>query len=655
MRPIFRLIKGQADPAIDRALAAALPTCAPDSAGPIIEALLARRKRPGARALVDQYHRLPEDARDRVRAAASGLGGHLRHAAAASRTPAAANAVALIVEARLWSLCYLVTDVLRRGDTPRRAAAADALLALARLCDPAEPGHAEAGPDADGARYVAGAVAEALRHYDTHQRGQTLLAALHLMHRQQPGFAPLLGEVEHPAATGLRRLLRDADTPVARRRLLPALAYGGIAPAAGKALAKLNTDQNLAEALSEAEALRWPGAAAALADAGDPAALWPDDAQIAALPPAAQRGLVVLASALGGDAPPVAQRLHGLARLSDPSACLAALRALMDRGDGASREHAAALEAFAHAEHAVVARLATRRLIRDQAGQPTRMLAGLCNSPHAQVAELAERALAPIGFQRLWDRWQRLTPQQRAGLGQALIKLDPRFHAVLGERLAGPDPHTIGRALAMVIELGQAPFFERELCGIADGADHRLAASAVRALGQVTTPRAEQALVAALAHADARVGANAVESLTQLGQEQLMRHATRLGALARGPANRPRANAIHSLLRLTDRPQGAAAQRELDAMLHDPRPEHRRSALWVVESAALTQRAAEVAEMAVSDADPRVQDRARRTFDAMVQALTPSGLAAVTDQVGQASLAKIAPAQQPRTTKQGAA
>jgi len=88
MRPIFRLIKGQADPAIDRALAAALPTCAPDSAGPIVEALLARRKRPGARALVDQYHRLPEDARDRVRAA-SGLGSHLRHAAAASRQPRA--------------------------------------------------------------------------------------------------------------------------------------------------------------------------------------------------------------------------------------------------------------------------------------------------------------------------------------------------------------------------------------------------------------------------------------------------------------------------------------------------------------------------------------------------------------------------------------
>lgn len=655
MRPIFRLIQGQADPAIDRALAAALPTCSAASAGRVVDALLERRGRPAARALIDQFHRLPEPARKRVLAAAGGLGGPLRHAAAAARTPAAGNAVALIVEARLWSLAYLITDVLRRGDAERRAAAADALLAMARLCDPAERAGGRPGPAADEAGHVAGAVAEALRHYEMHEQGPTLHAALHLMHRHQPVFASVLEEAEHPAVAPLRRRIRSGDIPAANRRLVAALAYGGLASAAVKALTRFAAEGRLAEALTDVAGLRHPAAARALAEHGDAAALWPDPAQVPAWPAAAQRGLVVWARVLGGDTQAVAERLISLSTLDDGAACLAALRGITSL-PGLEPENArAAIEPFAHSPHRAVARLATRHLVRASVGGPTRALASLCNSPHPDVAQMAERALAPIGFQRLWDGWPRLRPGQRVALGQALIKIDPRFHAVLADRLAGPSPATTTRALAMITELGQAAFFEDDLRRLARGQDHRLAATAVRALGQVATAESEGALVHALDHADARVRANAVESLTQLGQDHLIRHADRLGTLAREKANRPRANAICSLLRLTERPEAAAARQELDAMLHDPRPEHRRSALWVVESAALTDRAAQVAEMAVSDADQQVKDRARRTFDAMVAALTPQGLAAVTDQVGQASLAKIERRDEPARPQQGAA
>ncbi len=678
MLKIFHMIRGLPDPAIDLALASALGTATPQTAEPIVEALLERRRMPAVTALVEQFHRLSPASQASILSRGHLLDAPLRRAVSHRRAEVVSNAVTIIVRGRLWTLAYLVTDALRHGPPELRPDAAKALLTLAQALTPTALTHREREsesrekPTPDQARHVRGAVAEAVIHFAQHQRREALLAALSLFEQRLPGLDNTLADPAHPAVGPLRAMLSSANTTQARGALLPALGFPVLAADAVAGLVRLFQQGDPKDisgggggGASGGDALRYHAACLrraevrnALRNSERPDRLWPDPRQAASYPPEAQRALPELATILSPSQSLLAQRLASLTALSDEQARLEALRRLthLQPKSTLSDNINSHIAVFTADRSETIARLATRHLVRVNASNLPRVLAPLCNSPHASVAELAESTLGPIGFARLWDGWDRLTIDQRLALGRAMIKIDRQFHVVLARRLAASDPATVQRALAMVQTLGQAGFFEADLLRLLSHSRPRIAATAVRAVGRLQTPAATKAIKQALDHPDARVRANAIEALASRGEEPLAEQAKRLTQIASGEANRPRANAIHSLLRLVGHPEKqAVAEEELGRMLHDARPEHRRSALWVIESAALVGRVAEVAEMAVADADHQVQARARQTFERMINLLTPQGLAALPGSPEQGAIARIQPDNPAPIKQQGAA
>ncbi len=624
MSRIFKLIRGRPDPAIDLALAAALPTAGPAAAGPIVEALLERRRLPAATALIEQYHRLPPPLRRRIAETAKDLTPAIRRAAAATRSPTAENALDLIESTPLASLTYLVTGILRRGDAPRRAAAAQTLLALTQRCLPdAQPRL----PAPEIAHVVAG-VEESVNAFGQHREARTLQAALLLLTRRMNLLSRVLEDAEHPATAELRQMLHAAATTTVRRALLPALGYASLRPSAVAGLRRALAKGHLSDVLHGGGVLRLPEIAAAVGAMDHAEGLWPADVAGPRLGEAEQLALVDWACCLPGGPAQAVERLGSLCALEQVAARMAALQRLraLSRVTATDRAGlAAALAAFVEDAHASIAVTAARQVLHLGGADQLRWLARWSNSPHPAVARLAEAKLAPAGFARLWEGWSALPHERRLALARAMIKLDPCFHAHLAEKLLSKQPAVVVRALAMISCLGQATFFVGDLLRLTRSAQPRVAATAVAALGAVDDERAAHAVVVALDHEDARVRANAIEAVAGpalAGQPAAQAALHRLRKLTHDPANRPRANAIHAVLRLVG--DDAEADAELDRMLQDQRPAHRLSAVWLVESEGMIGRSARLAEMAVADTDQQVQARARQAFERMVSLLRPA-------------------------------
>ncbi|NBC10577.1 MAG: hypothetical protein GVY24_02430 [Planctomycetes bacterium] len=661
MLRIFQLIQGRSDPAIDLALAAALPTATPATAAPIVEALLERRRMPAAAALIEQYHRLSPTQRAQIAAAARDLTPAIRRAAAATRSPAAENALDLIEHTPLPSLTYLVTGILRHGDADRRAAAAKALLALTRRCTDEADAKRRLSP-ADAEHVVAG-VAEAVTHLAQHREPAAVTGWLLLSSRRIPKLEQVLEDPEHPATRELGQRLYAAATPIARRALLPMLIHPVLHDQAAAGLRRAAAKGYWEDVLRSGAVLRRPEVAAAVGGLEHAERLWPEQASIKRLTAAAQRALADWACCLPGEPMTVIDRLNRLTSLSDEAARAVVLRRLLRRAKTPDRRDAAepVIAGFGEDASERLALIAVRHVMQQRPADLPRHLARWCNSPHPSVAELAEARLAPIGFQRLWDGWPSLPIERRLALGRVLIKIDPRFHATLAERLSSKQVSAVERALSIIATLGQGAFFLEDAVRLARSPQPRVAATAVSALGAVGGDRAARALIEALDRDDARVRANAVEALARpaYAEHPAARAALqRMRQMTRDQANRPRANAIHAVLRLVGDDRDAAA--ELDRMLDDTRPEHRLSAVWLVESEALVDRAARLAEMAVADRDQRVQARARRAFERMLGLLRPADAQTTVQPSEAGALAKIGSVEQaamdrPTPQRQGAA
>src|SRR5690606_21126637 len=166
----------------------------------------------------------------------------------------------------------------------------------------------------------------------------------------------------------------------------------------------------------------------------------------------------------------------------------------------------------------------------------------------------------------------------------------------------------------------------------ARGLLERVGATAVKALGALTSEVSGEALEGALGHTSARIRANALEAMAQrvrrsggagTGVAGLRRS---LVELKSDSAHRVRANAICALLRgvgpaSRQRVYEPGAAEELSAMVGDDRLMHRIAGLWAAQRLLLrgagsglgrqwTPLAARLADVARSDTDPRARARA---------------------------------------------
>lgn len=614
---LFALVAGLRDPAVDRALAAALPTADAASLDRITRLILERGRAEGLVGLVREFHRLPRSARAEVTARAFDLFRPLREAMAGDDESAQLNAIGIIRESLAARLAYLVADKLRHGSQTVRDAAAACLLDMAErtAASPALPA-GSARLDADATGFLAAAVGEAFAAYDAHRRPAVLLSLVWLWPRPTPQVERYLNNPHHHATAALAMLLRDAEHPVARSRLLTALALPELGEAAVDGLRHSCAGGRLGDALESHHALALNRPRRTLARLKSTDGLVPEPHLLAEATPEQRRGLPAYLAALPGDRAQLIARLLQARKTHDATTRLFVLRRLIALGQS-DRDPAVAdaVAQFCSDHDEDLARTALWHLIRTGYAELPKLLASLVNGPHDSIRRIAGERLAPVAFARLWAAWPQLDATRRATAGRAIIKLDPTFHRALGDKLAAGDRAGRLRALSIITELNQGAFFSEALIRLTQSPDHHVVSAAVRALGSASGDAVAAALRAALDHADGRVRANAIESLAQ---QRTGQSADRLAQLADDAEGRPRANAIAALMELNP---GEAVQ-ALRRMLADDRADHRKSALWLIENVGLLEVARDVAEHSISDPDPDIRHRAERVIAALLDRMT---------------------------------
>jgi HEAT repeat protein len=132
----------------------------------------------------------------------------------------------------------------------------------------------------------------------------------------------------------------------------------------------------------------------------------------------------------------------------------------------------------------------------------------------------------------------------------------------------------------------------------------------VRLVGRLEDPRLKDLLEAAAQHTDARVRANAVESMEDL---HLADRSQQVLAMLNSRHSRERANAIRSLGKCNF----ATARECLQRMLADPNPLHRMSALWVVAQLNMLETMRQVSHIARRDPNHRVRKQAAEMLETL--------------------------------------
>lgn len=638
----FNRLTKSADASVDQALAAALPTVESSAVAPIARLLLERGDAGATATLIELFDTLPADLQTELVRRIGDLYGACREAARRRGTAGPRKVIELVRQTRSTKLVYLVAEQLRTGPVELRRSAAECLLELTEqvvstkfqveepaLRDDASNSKLETRnlKLSSPLREMQAAVEEALLLYHHHHQPAVLLAFAMLLPGPCGKAMSALRDPRQGAVEGLRQLILDAHEPAIIRHTLRWLTVPTLTAGAAAALPRLCRAGKLHLILVEGSLLLQGATRQAVGKLTDAAALLPTDNDLLNMPASAALWLPQWITALPLDEGSRIAHLTRLARLPHVHARLAALRQLIRQTANpkapADELHPAIAE-FCRDEHETLARLALRHLLASRWDGLHRLLIQIHQqSPHESVRQIAAEQFAPLGFNALWNNWPRLALAKRFTLAKALIKLDDRFHRLLDQRLNHETLTSQLRALDIITTLNQGALFEQTLIPLTQATNEKLAASAVRALASAQSPLATEALESALSHRDARVRANAIEALGQHRAYPMLSH---LRQMATSDDNRPRANAIAQLLRTGDHD----APHHLRDMLSDLASKHRISALWAVDHAGRTDTVGQVAEMAISDRDPAVRERAAKTLKALLARMETPPLAAAT-------------------------
>ncbi|MEM9295567.1 MAG: HEAT repeat domain-containing protein [Planctomycetota bacterium] len=611
---IYEAVAELESPELDAALAATLPTAEPGLAEQIAPHLVKRGRSVGMRAVLDGFGRLPVRAQDAVVESGVKLAPAIREALGRGRQAACLAAAEIIARGGWMRMSDLLADLGRRGPDRAADAACETLEIFAQRA------HSEEALPATRGAAVATALDQLVARPGPHRREGVREAWLSLAPSASPGARSALEDPRHPLTQDLRDALRQGGSPATRSAWLWLLRFDTLRSAAGQGAHQLRQRRPdlLAECWTAHPLLLLGRTRRALKTMRQPLRLSGCDAL---KDPRAEResalGRVAVLEAAPAPDPARWARWARYAAHESPRVRLAALRRLAAQAtprpthamsaeeDPARDTLAKALAAFVGDDKPDLARLAVHALgVLSDRAEAMRALGAAARRSDPTVRRLAEARLAPQAFERLWDGWSKLGPEQRLAAGQAVLKLDTIAHHRLRRRMSRSRGDRM-RAIQMVGELGQADFFESVLCQAATGSDTRLASSAIRALGSGTLPSGLEAIAAGLEHDDARVRANAVEALADRGSPM---YAGKLEQLSESGAPRCRANAIVARSRLNL----ARPEKSLRVMLADHRPGCRVSALWAARTLEARGVVSDIAQRAMDDPEPAVRRAAER-------------------------------------------
>ncbi len=293
------------------------------------------------------------------------------------------------------------------------------------------------------------------------------------------------------------------------------------------------------------------------------------------------------------------ERLRAHAQANDPANFAARLRLLRI----ACRRRpitARLLKSFLSDPDERLVRMATREIIRRRpADYENSLLQRLSTAPDS-VRRVIGRAVGQSGFEQFWNRYDKLEKATRKQAGKAMLKLLPDSIPRLSRKLAGGPLEQRLQAMQMIQDLKLADQMAEPLLAICSDPSPRLRSRAVSLLADVPTLAPDALIERLLVDADSRVRANAIEVLESRHKEQFV---PLLIQRARAGSNRERANAIKVMHKLRMNVFGTS----LAAMLKDPRPEHRISAMWALKQTGWWNLIGDVGQMAKADGDMKVR------------------------------------------------
>lgn len=623
--PVYEILARSDNPAADDALAEALPRLRDPYLTHAVTVLLQRGNSAGVSRLLARYESLPVSLRGLVIAAAGRLAPALRVAVHAVEVDARVAALHVVRESTQVGLADIAAGGLHDAAPRVREAAALALLSLAdrytrqnsetiaALHDsgPSEP-RTLAGVTgalhllAEERRVMEAALQNALGCFSDHRRTEIVEAAAILAlefpaamldpgSSRRAAFMPALKEIlessNDPRLAGF--VCQALTRPDLRTAALRRIENGRDASFFANLLRCrwLLADAAIAKALGQVRRLAW------ISVSPDPVFELPEELQTAFPAWLMAMGLPTdfkvdtLIALLGRESSDLARAaVFALARIDGQSATRALERASKMPDPRGQKIAAAAL-----AQRARVGRQTSRHLVGRQ---------------YASRDEQRRDTFAYI-----WENFDHLQPVVARALGRRFGRDIGKLAIEVRGLLLGPSAETRCRALKMIVALGVSKAFVGESASLATDEDSYVRATAMLALGQAGGPTSRRILERALSDSDTRVVANAVEGMDRLGTDARVEV---LGPLLEHGDNRVRANAVRALVRRRV-PQAARA---LVSMLGDPRRAHRESALWLIDRLQLIMMLRRVQELAATDTDSGVRQRAAEVAKRLMQRAT---------------------------------
>jgi HEAT repeat protein len=281
----------------------------------------------------------------------------------------------------------------------------------------------------------------------------------------------------------------------------------------------------------------------------------------------------------------------------DTAARLRLLRIAMGRSRGAPTT---LLRRFLDDPDESLQRIAAREFVRRRPLDYSSVLLGLMKTAPTSVRRVASRAISASAFDHFYDRYEKLEEATRLRAGRAVFKLLPDAVGRLARKMKTGEPEQRIKALSMARELELADELKEVILALVKHENPKVRSKAVLVSGAIKGDVPDGMLEAALADADSRVRSNAIEVIESRGRTDLAPAiAQRIGSVV----SRERANAIKALHSM----KIDAAIPQLTKMLRDGRPEHRISAMWAAREAGIYGLIREIVGIAQQERDPRVK------------------------------------------------
>jgi HEAT repeat protein len=306
-----------------------------------------------------------------------------------------------------------------------------------------------------------------------------------------------------------------------------------------------------------------------------------------------------------------------LVRLRDDfGARVRLLRIAMRRRRGSSVE---LIRAFLSDSDERLVRMAAREIVRRRPTDFENILLQLMTTAPDSVRKVISRSIGQVGFDHFWMRFDRLDKNTRRSAGRAMMKILPDAVQRLGRRLgSGPIEQRLkAMQVAQDLELGEA--LMQHLLPLCQHPHPKVRSKAVAILSEIKSVPPQVVLEKALHDGDARVRANAIEVLEAQRSEEFV---PLLVERARSSHNRERANAIKAMSKM----KVSTAATQLLAMLRDPRPEHKISALWTLRQIGWWALLNEVGRLAKADENLRVRRYALGVLKNVAETVQQSGV-----------------------------